>query len=570
MKIGQWLLLGLLVLGFVSAEAKPVFQITTTTPSVSVSPGQSVGIVYQITNVSGITMPQMKYYPPLMTTIANSSTCIDGQTLANNATCELDLTLTLPSTIPIGTVFTLGNVGACGFNGKICSINNPANRVTVTVIPVPTPPLSLLIGVAAGDDLLGPLPLIAVSTNGTFSDWATKSIGNPPDTGELFSASCAGRGDNTICAAAGIDSTAGTAMLVVSTDAGATWANTPIVGNPAAGSFASVGCTGSGATAICVAAGQDNTGLNPAMIAVSMDGGTTWTNTPITGNPDNGQFFGADCTGSNATAVCVAVGRDLVTNAPLIVVSMDGGTTWTTRSAAGATNNGAYEGVSCTGSGSTAICVAVGHDDNASQAMLAVSTDGGNTWTDTAIADNPANGFFKAASCTGSGSTAICMAAGQDLVGTVGMVAVSTDGGSTWTNKTITGNFPLGNYTGASCVGSGSTALCVAVGTSADVIITLPIIAVSTDGGNTWVDKSFTGENIGQLTSVTCTGDSGPTALCAAVGQDASTNKAMIVVSTDGGNTWATTPITGNPDAGGFNGAGSSSVGFKNFKNKKR
>lgn len=551
MRIWQWMALSLLVLGFVSVEAKPAFQITMITPIVNVSPGGSGVAVYQVTNTSGITMPQMRYYPTVMTTMANSSTCIDGQTLANNATCELDLTLTLPSNIPVGTVLTLGDVGACGFNGRICSINNPANRVTV-VVP------SFLVGMGAGESLTGgQVPLVGVSTDGTLSSWAIKPISGNPALGQYVSGACTGSGQNTICAAAGTNLVTNRPIIAVSTNAGATWINAPIVGNPAAGAFSSVSCTGSGVTAICAAVGSDDDS-GAALIVVSTDGGTTWTNTPIAGNPA-GLYSGVSCTGSGATAICAAGGSDF-TAAPIIAVSTNGGITWTSKPIAGAPGSGTYNSVGCTGSGSTAVCAAAGLEFNTFGGILAVSTDGGNTWTNKSIAGpGPVPG--DAASCTGSGSAAICVASGSDFL--TGIVAVSTDGGNTWTRKVITGNPAAGDYLSADCVGSGSTALCVAAGV-ANGVVQSGSIAVSTDGGNTWTHKTFTGDpGKGVLSTVSCTGDSGPAAMCVIVGQNGVTNQPMVVVSTNGGHTWATKPITGNPTTGAFYGSGTGSVSFK-------
>ncbi len=135
-QIIKWLLqasLVMLVLFVLPTFAKPIFQITTSNQSTTVSPGGTAMIAYIVKNVSGINMSKMRFIPPTTTTISNN---MCGSTLANQASCTVMLTIHAPSH---QGRYTLGSLGVCG-NGKgsfsSCSQPDASNLVQVIVTPV--------------------------------------------------------------------------------------------------------------------------------------------------------------------------------------------------------------------------------------------------------------------------------------------------------------------------------------------------------------------------------------------------------------------------------------------------
>jgi hypothetical protein len=531
-KISKKIFALLLLIFFVTspASATPVFQITTTTPSVNVPPGGTALITYTVQNVSGINMTGMQYFPPPLTTISNASTC--GARLANQASCTIVLIFHAPST---PGEMLLGPLGVCGFNGRICSQPDQANRVHIIIT-------SGAIGVTGGQDLTGTQPPLLVVSTDSLQSFAVKSVPGSPSNGSYTGVSCTGTGSNAICVSVG--GSTSTPILAVSTDAASTWTLKSVSGITAA-FFNGVSCIGSGSTAICNAVGQDNTGTQPPLTAVSIDGANTWTTKSISGAPATGFLIASGCTGSGNTAVCAdggGTGNDPMTSAPLIVVSTDGANTWSVKTVTGAPATAFFASTSCTGNGGTAICAAVGQDNTNPQPapLLVVSTDGGNTWSTKSISMGPTNGFLNQVICTNT----TCVAVGVNFDTGAALLAVSTDGANTWTVKSIA--VAGGVLNGVNC--TTDTSVCVAVGIDELGGI---LVAVSTDDANTWTVKSVTGAaTSSELLAVNCTG-TGSSALCFASGEINPLSGAPIVAaSTDGGNTWAIKSISGAPTVG--------------------
>lgn len=146
-----------------------------------------------------------------------------------------------------------------------------------------------------------------------------------------------------------------------------------------------------------MAVGQDYTGTMPPLLAASTDGGNTWSKRTIVGAPSTGDLYGATCTGSGSTAICFAAGGkgSFRQNPPLLVGTTDGGTTWGVTTIKNNPSAGYFIGTKCTGTGTTAVCVAGGEDfTGTSPALLAASTDGGVTWSTQTISGNPATGLL--------------------------------------------------------------------------------------------------------------------------------------------------------------------------------
>jgi len=333
--------------------------------------------------------------------------------------------------------------------------------------------------------------------------------------------------ESMLCAAVGYEDTSNEGYLIATSLDGSTWVKKNVTHFPKLAVLNTVSCTGSGSTAICAAAGQ--TGLmadlnKSPILAVSTDGGDTWERKSVTGlSLIEGYFRAVSCTGTGPSAICTAVGQDNTAHLPLLAVSIDGANTWIRKSIPDL-GFGLFYDVSCTGSSSSAICAAVGGN-------IAVSVDGGSTWALKPVVDLPAHFDFESVSCTGSSSSAICAAVGQ------GNIVVSKDGGNTWRVKTVTGLPKETYFWTVSCTGSEPTAVCTAGGGHN--------LAVSADGGNTWKAAKLdfpSGYQIHSFTSVHCKGN-GAAALCIATSspcydEDEDANFACIAVSMDGGNFW--------------------------------
>ncbi|MDR3476714.1 MAG: sialidase family protein, partial [Gammaproteobacteria bacterium] len=445
--------------------------------------------------------------------------------------------------------------------GASFTLNNITANHTVQV----TFSLATAVLTAVGQDYTGALAaLVAVSNDGAGNTWSTKTITGLPNNSAFVSASCTGSDATAICAAAGYTNASGTIfpLLVVSTDGGNTWAIKTITGFTTQGNLQGVNCIGTGSTAICVATGEESLvggGDGPAIIAVSVDGGNTWNTKPVTGLSSAGFFQPVSCTGTGSTAICVAAGEDVTgTYPPQIAVSTDGGNTWAIKTLDGITTIGQFYSVSCTGTGITAICAAVGADNGGSSQppILTVSTDGGNTWVAQTIQGTTVNGYLMGVSCTGTGITTICAAAGGTTDTQEPLIAASTDGGNTWTKQVATNLPSTGDFSMVSCTGTGNNAICTAAGQRLDNYG--PLIVSSTDGANTWTTNSIPGlTTTGQFNSASCTG-SGASAICTAAGhQDfSSSSPPILVISTDGANTWAIKNIPDLPATGNFGSTG--------------
>ncbi|MDR3478368.1 MAG: hypothetical protein P4M14_10090 [Gammaproteobacteria bacterium] len=401
-------------------------------------------------------------------------------------------------------------------------------------------------------------PLLAVSTDGKGNTWTSKPVTGTSSGGNYAASSCTDATTTAVCTNVGNSNSA--PLIAVSNDGGNTWVTKTVPALTTAGSFSSTSCTGSGTNTVCVAAGQSFSGSAPPILAVSTDRGNTWAQPTVLGGlPTAGYFRGVNCTGSGTTAICVAAGRDNSTLLPFLISSNDSGATWTIQTIPLTPTSGLYNSVSCVGSGLTAICVAAGQDLTSAGTLLAVSTDGANTFALKPVSGIAAGGSFSSVSCTGTGSTTICTVVGADS-SNVPTLAVSINGATTWASKSVT-NLPAnGSFTSVSCSGSGAAAVCTAAGRD-NTGVNPPLLASSIDGANTWSVKPVSGgiTPIGFFNATKCVG-TGTSAVCIAVGTDNSTfpTPPIIAVSIDGASTWTVKPLTGTPSTGSFSGAGGS------------
>lgn len=357
-----------------------------------------------------------------------------------------------------------------------------------------------------GGGILTPTPFIVFSADGG-TNWNVAPNSNLPtdyqSRGELYFPSCS---DN-LCVAAGIyrsfadDGTIKNKPLIrVSQDKGQTWSSpaSTYQNLPSGflnGQLASVSCSGQ----LCIAAGQyGNPGTNHPLLALTTDGGSTWSYpAEIQNTPSNfigGQFIGASCSGT----VCVASAQYNINAArtrPLLIVTQDSGKHWNypdsiQKNVPIGTARSILSSPACSGK----LCIAVGSFSrgNSTLPLLAVSNDRGSNWTYPAqiyntVPQNSTNAEFISASC----DKTLCIAAGYFNSDTQKpMLAVSYDSGATWSYPpAVYNNLPsdyIGNASfrfGANCKDS----ICTAIGHyDYGSGSSKPLLILSTDSGHTW------------------------------------------------------------------------------------
>ena len=327
--------------------------------------------------------------------------------------------------------------------------------------------------------------------------WQAKPIGGLTFvSGAFYDTSCTGAGPSAVCTAAGKadpDGAGSLPLLAVSRDNGDTWNAAAIPPFAQNTQFNTTSCTGSGDTAICLAAGSLPSSFVTPVLIQSTDGGQNWSAVTVGNLPANGTFIASSCTGITSNSVCTVVGGNVTTSAPLLLVGTAAGSSWNISTGLAAFSTVTLTTTSCTGSGNTAVCVVAGYNsvNGGSVPFIALSSDGGSTWAPQAIADLPAAGRFTSSSCTGSDNGVICSVAGVNNSENKALIAVlNTSSGINWTvpalNPAVSAGFTL---TTTSCTGSGSTALCTAAGqninTGAGTLIQ------STNGGSSWTSSNI-------------------------------------------------------------------------------
>lgn len=556
-------ILGLCIILPFNAFAGHLLSIVATAPfPATVTPSSSTTATFTVTNEASqisLTAVNESKFPSNIT--VQSSTC--GNLMAPHQSCTVVLQLNAPATAQTissalrmraspsidgvqypfsvqvsgasssSSFLTLVGTGSGEFEALIASStdngstftvvpdanyqNMPSNLVTLTTASCTNGPVCIAGGYYPAGGILGFSPVILVMQPDKIT-W--KSV--PVFFGRTLveSVSCTGSGNSAICVAASSGFSSGsTPNLNYSTDGGNNWTN--VLLPTSSGTLGSTTAVGSGSTAVLVAAGEDTTGgTNPnAFIEESDDGGSTWYQATITGvivGTTDGLFSSASCTGAPPNTRCAAAGSSTVTPVPnntfLATGSYSSGTVnWELSGIIGASDFLQFYSVGCTDSGSTAFCIAAGEDINAFLPALAYTNNGGASWQQvlTFAGTQPGSGVFNGASCTG-GANGICVAVGSDTSLSIPIIAQSTNNGITWTYKTIGGTTPLTN-------GTLSTITCV-----------------TSVNGN----------------------------ICSAGGSI--DGQALIVTSMDNGNTWNASVLS-NPSTGGFNGSGSVATLTKKF-----
>jgi len=226
--------------------------------------------------------------------------------------------------------------------------------------------------------------------------------------------------------------------------------------------LASVGC---GTTLRC-AAGAVSFDPNPssAPLTTSDDGGLSWHH--ATGSlPASAEFLSVGC----AATVCMAAGRSLY--GALAYVSAKPGAPWKQTSSIGA--GSVTQSVACAG---LRWCMAL--VSGSTHVFSATTLSAGGSWTaGGSLPDG--TGTIQRLSCS---STTHCLAAGSTSTGQAEL-AMTADGGATWTASSLPSSPVVVGVVGAACrVDATCLAVVTTNSTGASTIIE------STDGGATFTE----------------------------------------------------------------------------------
>ncbi len=243
---------------------------------------------------------------------------------------------------------------------------------------------------------------------------------------------------------------------------------------------------------------------------------------------------------TRGTTFCVAVVSTTTATVtglvPLADVVTTGGKTW--RGYRGIPAAFAVaEGISCP---TASACMMVGQGQADDGPEIAVSDDGGQSWSLVAPPVLSSTWLLNAVDCV---SASVCWVAGTEGSDPeIPLVMESTDWGQRWT---VFSNLPDPDDSALSAISCNSTTTCVAVGntTATSPQATSPQAAVvvrTSDAGQTWTAPSSPVlENSGALMSVSCP----DAAHCFAVGS-VQNGGALVLGSSDGGQTWVSRALS--------------------------
>jgi hypothetical protein len=264
---------------------------------------------------------------------------------------------------------------------------------------------------------------------------------------------------------------------------------------------------------VCLAVGTN--------VVSTTDGGQTWRTFDGTPGGLTSPFRMVTCA---AADWCVGVGQG-GTGATLARTTTDGGQTW---SSMRLPVTRGVDGISCPAPGTCTLIAG---------AEIFATTDGGTSWNQEVP---PSGEGLSAVSCS---TTSACVIVGGSTSTSDRISATWTsDGGKTWNR----GSLPDEPYAGLSSVTCSTANHCVAVGgeNSLDGVPVNPgaapgLVAVTADGGATWSVTTFDAT----LTSVSCT----TSADCWATARGHGLWSTFVLASSDGGRLWSRTLLPTTP-----------------------
>ncbi|HTZ08954.1 MAG TPA: hypothetical protein VMB72_07770, partial [Acidimicrobiales bacterium] len=292
-------------------------------------------------------------------------------------------------------------------------------------------------------------------------------------------------------------------QLMATHDGGATWAPSTLpVALTLSGALA---CTGADT---CAVLGVDGSG-GPTFMETT-DGGATWSSHP---GPAALTGTGGRIRLSCATATsCLAVARPgpaavpatgAVTAGADAFATSDGGATWSTSALPVDVQPRALQCISATDCVTSGNTPGAGLDPATARGSVLVTTDGGSTWTASTV---PAAlgpfGPLDSLACTATGT---CLADVSSPTAAPELIA-STDGGATWVVRGASG-VPDGAVMSISCADGAdcfATGVTRSPGTFTTISLGAPGFAASTaDGGATWQATALPA-GVGAVVAVSC------------------------------------------------------------------
>jgi photosystem II stability/assembly factor-like uncharacterized protein len=335
--------------------------------------------------------------------------------------------------------------------------------------------------------------------------WQENTAG--PEPGLLTcpaAATCYVEGDNSKSPSGPADMNS----FYVSTDGAQTWSVLPV---PDGVTFTSaLSC----ASATDCAAGGLYYGHQPVYLTTA-SGGHSWTVSPLPARV--GQILSLDCVTAttcrglaSASGKAMSPGFEMLLSDMRFVVTSDGGRRFTVvRFPEGAS----IQSVSCP---TASHCVAVGLHDNSDSrtgpdldhGVLLTSDDGGVTWRQRTWPSGYGPGAFPDVTCTDASHCAMIgfvehngregnqvgYTSGKDAV-QYSVIAFSSDGGVTWTARTLPRSIPypmidaLACPTTQSCYAAGSDLIAQRIGNTYNAGSS--VVAITRDAGRTWQRVTF-------------------------------------------------------------------------------
>ena len=276
---------------------------------------------------------------------------------------------------------------------------------------------------------------------------------------------------------------------------------------------------------------------NPYPLYATESGGS-WGKPKEISDPDNGAFFGVSCTG---TGECTAVGADSTNDLPMYATETGG--SWGAPTDIDAPGGyGVFNGVSCTGTGE---CTAVGGDLDGP----IYDTESGGIWgaptlVPSSNVSDGETGVFLAVSCTGIGECTGVGSADEDPT----QPMYATESGGVWgdyVDLPSSGSDPI--LRSVSCTGIGE---CSAVGTTGGPDATSqPIYATETEGNwNAVTELPYPKE--GEFWGVSCAGAGECTAVGDGYDSSSSPKKAEPIYATESEGIWGSATGVPAPDNG--------------------
>jgi len=300
-------------------------------------------------------------------------------------------------------------------------------------------------------------------------------------TGHMFSISCADSTHCWIVGATGAVNGSESAVILASTDGGATWSPQSF---PSSTGLSANGHLYSDACPTVTACWAVGTAGSTLVILSTTDGGATWVSDSYPPGLAGAHLFSVTCPTVDA---CWATGATAA-GTPIILSTAHNGSSWSEQSYppdAAISNNGLFS-ISCP---TASACWAIG--ESAGALVILTTSDGGSTWSTEPYASSSTltrayGNSLSSIDCPSSSTCMIVGFSGGKAAGSPPATLSTSDGGSTWTARTYPPELGLssGQVIDLSCP---DDANCWAIGERD----TSPVILETTDGGSDWTSQAY-------------------------------------------------------------------------------